>query len=607
MAGDDFSSYFQKLEKVYGGKEAPQQPQQGQQTSPQDQSGGEFESYFKRLEEQKIAEQQPQDTRTTGEIVRHAPQPDKPLEWSEVGKQAIQNIPQSAKAYGESLLTPFTQPKETLEAIGQIGKGAYSKVAGALGAEQNAEKKAQDEAAVNAIGKFYADRYGSVEGFKNALANDPVGVLADAASVFTLGGGAASKAPGLIGQAGKAASAVGSAVDPLMIAGQGVKGATRAATAALSLPEWWTTGASLSSLNTAAKAGLENNKTFISHLTGSARPEEAVRRIEDVHSAIAKKRSNEFVQSLGPIAQTPLSYQPVGQAISDAYNRMSRAGTPIYQNGVAALDDVTKKVNEFMANKNIVPNIESFQDLKVAIRDIAQKYPLGQAERSAVDSVANAIRDQMASLPNGVGKKYMDAMETYADQSRQLSEIRQGFLSGRSDANKIRKILSTKDNKYKSNMLEEIAKYDPEIPYIVAGMELQPLMPSGLRGQIAGVVSGAGAFMAGVPQAIGGMLVHSPRAMGATQYGLGQIGGAAPRMMEAAPMLRQVPFQAGRATEELEREQRATGGKVTGSIAQRLVAAADKAHKYHQKATEEILDTPDEHVVKALAVANKHI
>ena len=52
---------------------------------------------------------------------------------------------------------------------------------------------------------------------------------------------------------------------------------------------------------------------------------------------------------------------------------------------------------------------------------------------------------------------------------------------------------------------------------------------------------------------------------------------------------------------------RATGGKVTGSIAQRLVAAAEKAHKYHQKATEEILDAPDEAVVKALAVAKKNI
>lgn len=55
------------------------------------------------------------------------------------------------------------------------------------------------------------------------------------------------------------------------------------------------------------------------------------------------------------------------------------------------------------------------------------------------------------------------------------------------------------------------------------------------------------------------------------------------------------------------REGRATGGKVGGSIAQRLVAAAEKAHKYHQKTTEEILDAPDETVVKALAVAKKNI
>jgi len=62
------------------------------------------------------------------------------------------------------------------------------------------------------------------------------------------------------------------------------------------------------------------------------------------------------------------------------------------------------------------------------------------------------------------------------------------------------------------------------------------------------------------------------------------------------------------ATEVQEnREGRATGGKVGGSIAQRLVDEAAKAHKYHQKTTEEILDAPDEHVVKALAVANKHI
>lgn len=55
-----------------------------------------------------------------------------------------------------------------------------------------------------------------------------------------------------------------------------------------------------------------------------------------------------------------------------------------------------------------------------------------------------------------------------------------------------------------------------------------------------------------------------------------------------------------------DREGRATGGRV-GGIAERLMNDAARAHKYHQKTTEEILDAPDEHVVKALAVASKHI
>lgn len=57
-----------------------------------------------------------------------------------------------------------------------------------------------------------------------------------------------------------------------------------------------------------------------------------------------------------------------------------------------------------------------------------------------------------------------------------------------------------------------------------------------------------------------------------------------------------------------QRTERASGGRISsGAIAQRLVAAAEKAHKYHQKTTEEILDAPDEAVVKALAVAKKNI
>lgn len=605
MNENPFASYLQKIEPPKQiEKPAPTNapaPEQKQEANP-------FGGYLQKIETEGPEPGGPIDARPIGEIVRHAPKPEQPMEWSEVGKQAIQNIPQSAVAYGQSLITPFTQPKETAEALGQIGKGAYSKIAGAFGAQQSEEKKAQDEAAINAIGRFYADRYGSVEGFKTALANDPVGVLADASSVLTLGGGAAARVPGAIGQVGKVATSAGNVIDPLMMAGKGVKGVTKATTATLSLPEWWTTGASLSSLNTAAKAGLENNKTFISHLTGAVKPEDTVRRIEAVHSKIADDARQAISKRLGDIEQVPMSYTPVYQAIQDALPRVALNGTITDKKGYAALNEVFDVVNQFNKNPQIPATVGNLQELKKSVRRIGQDFPVGTEQWSVVNSVEKAIRNEIAALPNGVGQKYLDAMKGWEQRTKELNEIRQNFLQGKSDATKLRKVLGVKDDTFKRNLLEELAKYDPEIPYAVAGMELSPVFPSGLRGQIAGIVSGSGAFMAGVPQAIGGMLVHSPRAMGAAQYGIGQIGGIAPRMIESAPMLRQVPFQAGRAEQELEREGRANGGRIgVGSIAQRLVASAEKAHKYHQKTTEEILDAPDEAVVKALAVAKKHI
>ena len=57
-----------------------------------------------------------------------------------------------------------------------------------------------------------------------------------------------------------------------------------------------------------------------------------------------------------------------------------------------------------------------------------------------------------------------------------------------------------------------------------------------------------------------------------------------------------------------ERQGRATGGYVThGMTADMLIAAAERAKKQNQQTTKKILEAPDEHVAKALEVANQHI
>ena len=531
----------------------------------------------------------------------------------EVLKTAASNIPESALHFGEALVQPILHPIQTAEALGQIGTGVASKVKGALGMEQKQAQKAKDEAAADALWDFYKDRYGSMEGFKRAFMQDPVGIFADASMLLTGGGSLAARLPGMAGKAGEIAATAGRVTDPVNIAAQTIKQATRATTAAASIPEGWTTGVSLSSLNKAAQAGLENNPVFKAHLTGAADPSEAVRRIEDAHSVIAARRGAAIEQAMGDIGQTPLSYQPALDALQEARNRVTLQGTVLNDPAAAALDRVEGKIQEFVNNPNIVPNAANFQKLKVAVRNIKSLQPLDQTGKSAIDSIAKAIRDQIGSLPNGIGEKYMNAMDHYADQSRTLQNIRQGFLSGQSDVTKIRKILSSKDDPLKQDLLKEIAQIDPNIPYMVAGMELNPKFPSGIRGMLSGLASGIGAgTVLGVPHGIASLAAHSPRVIGYTQYGAGRVGGLPARVYEQAPYVPQAGFQAGRAEEVTRntggRVARASGGRISpDSKAEQLIRAAESAKKNISKGTEALLDQPDEHIARALAVANRHI
>jgi hypothetical protein len=73
--------------------------------------------------------------------------------------------------------------------------------------------------------------------------------------------------------------------------------------------------------------------------------------------------------------------------------------------------------------------------------------------------------------------------------------------------------------------------------------------------------------------------------------------------------------QAGRAEDVLGpqpqarggRAHRASGGRLTGiTTAAMLMAAAESAKKGHGKATEPLLNQPDEAITRALAIANQH-
>lgn len=116
--------------------------------------------------------------------------------WSQVGREAISNIPESGVKLLGGLYTAVTRPRETLEQLGEVLTGAYARF---IPQEWMArpDKAAEFIAKADAVGGVYRDRYGSVEALKNTIATDPVGFAAD---VSTLAGAGAVAAPGRAGQ-----------------------------------------------------------------------------------------------------------------------------------------------------------------------------------------------------------------------------------------------------------------------------------------------------------------------------------------------------------------------------------------------------------------------
>ena len=90
------------------------------------------------------------------------------------------------------------------------------------------EKRQQAELVANAVGQEYKSKYGSAEGFKRAIAEDPASVLADVSTVLT-GGGAALKGAQLGSNTAKVADIVNATAkytNPLYLGGKAIQGAS---------------------------------------------------------------------------------------------------------------------------------------------------------------------------------------------------------------------------------------------------------------------------------------------------------------------------------------------------------------------------------------------
>lgn len=149
----------------------------------------------------------------TAPPIETLPGPRRTYTAAEVPAAAMRNLPASAKQFATGLYEAVTSPVQTIKTIGDIGAGALRSAVPTsvrdfidrFDADPASTQRAMDVA--NAVGGMYKERYGSLEGIKRTLAEDPVGAAGDLSTLLTGGAGATRIAAGAAGRAAPSVAA----------------------------------------------------------------------------------------------------------------------------------------------------------------------------------------------------------------------------------------------------------------------------------------------------------------------------------------------------------------------------------------------------------------
>lgn len=134
------------------------------------------------------------------------------------------NLTRSAGNLVENTVTGIANivnPNMEENTVAQLGRLALGIVDSVLPGEQGNEQYAQ------ALGQYFAQRYGGLDNIMETFYQDPVGFVDDAATVLTAGGTAATKigklsGVGKLASVGQDISRIGNAIEPLTLASKGM-------------------------------------------------------------------------------------------------------------------------------------------------------------------------------------------------------------------------------------------------------------------------------------------------------------------------------------------------------------------------------------------------
>ncbi len=477
----------------------------------------------------------------------------------EAALEGAKNLIPSTVKYGAETISALAHPIDAIQGALNLGAGELSKVLpesvnrylnkadeAVMGKEKAQQLHARQEKVADIVNKQYADRYGSAEGFKRAVAEDPASVLGDVSTVLT---GAASMAP----KTSKMASALKTASDvtnPLYAAEKVVTAPLSAASALTKGTVGVTTGAGKEAITQAVKAGETGNVNFLNNLRKTANMEDVVDMAKTGLDKMRQEKNEAYRSGMFDISQdkTVLDFGDIDQALANAAARTEFKGQTIKKGAAKQVDEANKLVNKW---RNLDPaeyhTPEGMDALKQQIGDILEEIPFEQKNaRAAIGDVYNSIKQTIGNQ----APTYAGVMKNYGEAAEQINEIKKALSLGEKASadtalKKLQSILRDDVSSsfgHRKQLAEQLIQGGAEdLMPALAGQALSSYKPRGLAGQLE-TIGGLG-YVLTHPAALGTALMAapfaSPRVMGEAAYAVGKGKGAVKKAAAKVPFTKE--------------------------------------------------------------------
>lgn len=454
----------------------------------------------------------------------------KSIAWKDVPIEAVKSFgPSTASMIGD-IVNAISSPVQTLSGVSDLLQSSLSNVIPQSMQDPRAKPAIErGSQASSAIGDFYKQRYGTEEGFKNALAKDPAGVMADLSTVLTGGSMAAAKAPQVAGALSKTASMV----DPLQLAAKGIGKTVDVAGGLTKQALGLTTGVggeAIGQAYQAGKVGGDAATAFKENLTGKVEPTAVLDAAKQNVAELGRQRQAAYRANMENIKgdKSILNFDGIDKALTDAQAKVAFKGKIKNEAAAQKLSEVEAKVNEW---KSLDPaeyhTPEGLDALKQSIGETLESIPFESAQqRMVIGDVYNAVKGEITKQ----APTYAKTMKAYSEATDQIKEIEKALSLGKKASvdTAMRKLQSLMRNNVQTNygqrlnlakQLEETG--GQQLMPALAGQALSELTPRGLQ-RATSIPTSLGAFsVGGLPAALAYGAVSSPRLMGGSAYGAG--------------------------------------------------------------------------------------